>query len=54
MTKNTAVLNRQGEALFNFWLNKHQNDKHIGDLTVKDFIEMSEFLATLEANNANN
>jgi hypothetical protein len=54
MNVNTAVLNRQALALFNFWLKKQQKDKCIGDLTVNDFIEMCKFLAELEANNANN
>jgi hypothetical protein len=51
MINNDAVLNRQGEALFNFWINKHQNDKRIGDLTVGDFVEMCAFLAQLKAEN---
>jgi hypothetical protein len=54
MTKNTAVLNRQWEALFNFMSMKHQNDKHVGDLTVRDFIEICVFLAELEIENARN
>jgi membrane-associated HD superfamily phosphohydrolase len=48
MDINTAVLNRQGEALFNFMSMKHQNDKHIGDLTIGDFIEMCEALARIK------
>jgi hypothetical protein len=54
MTKNTAILNRQGTALFNYMTMKHQNDKHIGDLTVGDFIEMVAFLAEMETKNAAN
>jgi hypothetical protein len=54
MTTNTAILNRQGEALFNFMSIKHQNDKKIGELTVKDFLEMCEFLAELEVDDAAN
>jgi hypothetical protein len=53
MTKNDAILNRQGMALFNFMRMKHQNDKRIGDLTVDDFIEICVFLAELKAE-ANN
>jgi hypothetical protein len=52
MTKDIAILNRQGMALFNFMRMKHQNDKQIGDLTIKDFVEMCEFLAELKAGNA--
>jgi hypothetical protein len=52
MTKNDAISNRQGIALFNFWLNKHQNDKRIGDLTVEDFIEICAFLAELKTGNS--
>jgi hypothetical protein len=54
MTQDTAVANRQALALFNFWLKKRQNDKRIGDLTFADFVEMCEFLATLEASDAAN
>jgi hypothetical protein len=54
MTKNTALLERQGIALFNFMSMKHQNDKHIGDLAMKDFVEMCTFLAELEVENAAN
>jgi hypothetical protein len=44
MTKDTAVLNRQALVLFNFWLQKQQNDKRIGDLKIGDFVEMCEAL----------
>jgi hypothetical protein len=54
MTKDIAILNRQGMALFNFMRMKHQNDKRIGDLTVDDFIEMCKFLTETENKNANN
>jgi hypothetical protein len=54
MTKNIALLERQGIALFNFLSMKHQNDKHVGDLTVKDFIEMCQFLTETEGSNAIN
>jgi hypothetical protein len=54
MTKNTAILNRQGMALFNFMSMKHQNDKHIGDLTIGDFVEMIAFLTEMEADDAAN
>jgi hypothetical protein len=54
MTKNVALLERQGIALFNFLSMKHQNDKHVGDLTVGDFIEMVAFLAESEVENAAN
>jgi hypothetical protein len=47
-------LNRQAIALFNFWSMKNQNDKKIGELTPRDFIEMCEFLAELETSNAAN
>lgn len=46
-------LNRQAIALFNFMSMKHQNDKHIGDLTLGDFYEICEFLERLETENAN-
>jgi hypothetical protein len=52
METNTAVLNRQALALFNFWLKKQPKNKHIGDLTIGDFIEMCAFLAEMEINNA--
>jgi hypothetical protein len=52
MTDNDAILNRQGIALFNLWMNKHQNDKRIGDLTVEDFIEICAFLAELKTGNS--
>jgi hypothetical protein len=54
MTKNTALSERQGMALFNFWLKRQPKDKHIGDLTIGDFVEICELLATLEVENANN
>jgi hypothetical protein len=54
MEIDTAVLNRQGTALFNFMSMKHQNDKRIGDLTIRDFIEMIAFLTEVEANNGSN
>jgi hypothetical protein len=50
MTKNIALLERQGTILFNFMSMKQQNDKHIGDLTIEDFIEMIAFLAEMETN----
>jgi hypothetical protein len=54
MEKDTATLSRQGTALFNFMGMKHQNDKHIGDLTIGDFVEMVAFLAEMEIKNAAN
>ncbi|MDR1333903.1 MAG: hypothetical protein LBJ71_01650 [Holosporaceae bacterium] len=54
MMKNTALLQRQGTALFNFIGMKHQNDKHIGDLTIGDFIEIIAFLTKMERQNENN
>jgi hypothetical protein len=52
METDTATLSRQGTALFNFMSMKHQNDKHIGDLTIGDFVEMIAFLAEMETRNA--
>ena len=40
-------------ALFNFLKMKHQNDKRIGELSVKDVIEIVEFLATGGSNAKN-
>jgi hypothetical protein len=54
MTNDIALLKRQGEILFNFWMRKKQNDRHIGDLTLVDFIEMIAFLKTMENKNGNN
>jgi hypothetical protein len=54
MTKNFALLERQGTALFNFWLKKQPKDKRIGDLTIGDFVEMIAFLAEMETKNAAN
>jgi hypothetical protein len=54
MINNIAVLNRHALALFNFWASKKQNDKHIGDLTLRDFIEMIVFLQKMENENGNN
>jgi hypothetical protein len=54
METDNATLSRQGTALFNYMSMKHQNDKHIGDLTVGDFIEMVAFLTEMEAKNAAN
>jgi hypothetical protein len=54
MGTDNATLSRQGMALFNFMSMKHQNNKHIGDLTVGDFIEMVAFLAEMETQNAAN
>jgi hypothetical protein len=48
MRKNTAVLNRRGIALFNFMNMKHRNNKRIGNLAVRDFVEMCAFLAKIE------
>jgi hypothetical protein len=44
MMKNTALLERQGMALFNFWLKKQPKNKRIGDLTIGDFVEICAFL----------
>jgi ssRNA-specific RNase YbeY (16S rRNA maturation enzyme) len=54
MTKDIALLERQGTILFNFWLKKQQNNKHIGELTVGDFIELCKFIADLEGDNTKN
>ncbi|GHU19177.1 hypothetical protein FACS189472_08590 [Alphaproteobacteria bacterium] len=48
MTTDTALLKRKTLALFNFVSMKHQNNKHIGDLTIGDFLEMCGFLAELD------
>lgn len=45
MTDNTAFLKRQTLALFNFLSMKHKNDKRIGDLSVKDVMEIVKFLS---------
>jgi hypothetical protein len=52
MKIDTATFSRQALVLFNFWLKKQPKDKHIGDLTVGDFIEMIAFLAEMETKNA--
>ncbi len=44
MTDNTAFLKRKILALFNFLSMKHKNDKRIGELSVKDVMEMVKFL----------
>jgi hypothetical protein len=54
METDTAVVNSQGTALFNFMSMKHQNDKRVGELTIGDFFEMAAFLAELEIENAAN
>jgi hypothetical protein len=54
METDTATLSRQGTTLFNFISMKHQNDKHIGDLTIGDFIEMVAFLQKAENQNERN
>jgi hypothetical protein len=51
MTKNDAVLNRQALALFNLWLKKQPKNKHIGELTIGDFVEMCGFLMELKTEN---
>jgi hypothetical protein len=54
MSANTAVLNRQALALFNFWLKRQPQDKRVGDLAIGDFIEICELLAKMEAKDAAN
>jgi hypothetical protein len=54
MTKNTALIERQALALFNFMSMKHQNNKRIGELTVGDFVEMCTFLAKMKDGNTKN
>jgi hypothetical protein len=54
MTKNIALIERQGATLFNFWLKKQPKDKRIGDLTVGDFIEMCKVLAKIGSEDATN
>jgi hypothetical protein len=54
MTNDTALLKRQGEILFKFWMRKKQNDRRIGDLTLFDFMEMIAFLKITENENGIN
>ncbi|MDR2068038.1 MAG: hypothetical protein LBP41_03565 [Holosporaceae bacterium] len=54
MTKSTALLERQGMALFNFWLKRQPKNKRVGDLTIGDFIELCRFLIEEEDINENN
>jgi len=54
MTNDKRLLNRQTLALFNFWLKKGWNDKRIGDLSLRDFLEVCVFLKRLEAQNDTN
>jgi hypothetical protein len=51
MEKDNATLSRQGMSLFNFMSMKHQTGKKIGELTMKDFMEMCVFLTEMETNN---
>lgn len=44
MDLNNALLGRQAFALFNFLITKHENDKRIGELSVKDVMEIVKFL----------
>jgi hypothetical protein len=44
MNINNAVVNRQALALFNFWLKKQPKNKHIGDLTFAEFVDMCEII----------
>lgn len=48
MTKDPALVKRQALVLFNFLLQKQKNDKHIGDLTLGDIIELCEILYLAE------
>jgi hypothetical protein len=52
MTKNTALLERQAIALFNFMSMTQNKNKRIGDLTLGDFFELCELLT--EVDNAAN
>ncbi|MDR1333589.1 MAG: hypothetical protein LBJ71_00010 [Holosporaceae bacterium] len=52
MEIDTATLSRQALLLFNFWANKKQNNRRIGDLTIGDFFELCEILE--ETKNAAN
>jgi hypothetical protein len=54
METDTATLSRQALLLSNFWANKKQNDKRIGDFTIGDFVEMVAFLAEMETQHENN
>jgi hypothetical protein len=54
MGTDNATFSRQALVLFNFWLKKQPKDKHIGDLTIGDFVEMIAFLAEMETKNATN
>jgi len=51
MINNTALVQRQALALFNFLSNKHLNDKKIGELSLQDILEMVEFLMNGEKTN---
>jgi hypothetical protein len=54
MEIDTAILSRQGMALFNYMSMKHQNYRRIGDLTIGDFVEMIAFLNQAENQNERN
>ena len=49
--KQQAKLVRNATSLFNFLLKKQQNDKRIGEMTLRDFFEICVFLSELETKN---
>lgn len=44
MADNTVFLKRQTFVLFNFLSMKYRNDKRIGELSIKDVMEIVKFL----------
>ena len=54
MIEKQRLINRKALALFNLWDMKYQKDKHIGDLTIRDFVELVEFLNEVENENDRN
>lgn len=44
MNLDNALLKRQAIALFNFLGMKHENTKHIGELSIGDLMELVKFL----------
>lgn len=48
MNLNNALLKRQAIALFNFLGMKHENTKHIGELSIGDLMELVKFLEEIK------
>ncbi len=48
MNLNNALLERKAIALFNFLGMKHENDKHIGEFSVGDLMELVKFLEEIK------